>query len=247
MLKPYGDLDFEDAVKVFAKSVQLGVKYGADLIFIETMNDSYETKAALLAAKENSSLPVFVSNAYGADGKLMTGASPSAMIAMLEGMGADAVGVNCSLGPKALAGVVGEYLKYSSLPVILKPNAGLPEAIDGKTVYNVSPKDFASEVASLVSSGALIVGGCCGTTPEYIAATVKATSGINPVQPTKKNITCISSYTHSVEFGECPILIGERINPTGKKRFKEALRENDMDYILKAPWYNRNLRENDRP
>ena len=232
MLKPYGDLDFEDAVKVFAKSVQLGVKYGADLIFIETMNDSYETKAALLAAKENSSLPVFVSNAYGADGKLMTGASPSAMIAMLEGMGADAVGVNCSLGPKALAGVVGEYLKYSSLPVILKPNAGLPEAIDGKTVYNVSPKDFASEVASLVSSGALIVGGCCGTTPEYIAATVKATSGIKPVQPTKKNITCISSYTHSVEFGECPILIGERINPTGKSKLKAALREGNMGYIL---------------
>ena len=113
MLAPYGDLDFEDAVEIFAKTVRLGYKYGADLIFIETMNDSYETKAALLAAKENSDLPVFVSNAYGEDGKLMTGATPGAMIAMLEGMGADAVGINCSLGPKALFEVAEEYLKYA--------------------------------------------------------------------------------------------------------------------------------------
>ena len=233
MLKPYGDLDFEDAVEVFAKSVCLGVKYGADLIFIETMNDSYETKAALLAAKENSSLPVFVSNAYGADGKLMTGATPAAMVAMLEGMGADAIGVNCSLGPKALGSVVSEYLKYSSIPVILKPNAGLPVSVDGKTVYNVSPFEFAEDVKELVESGARIVGGCCGTTPEYIAATVGATKNAVLKDTEKKNISCISSYTHSVEFGSYPILIGERINPTGKKRFKEALRENDMDYILK--------------
>ena len=128
LLKPYGDLDFEDAVDVFAQVVRLGVKYGADLIFIETMNDSYETKAALLAAKENSTLPVFVSNAYGEDGKLMTGASPAAMVAMLEGMGADAIGANCSLGPKQLRGVVEELLSCASVPVMLKPNAGLPAA-----------------------------------------------------------------------------------------------------------------------
>ena len=143
MLAPYGDLDFEDAVEIFAKTVRLGVKYGADLIFIETMADSYETKAALLAAKENASLPVFVSNAYGADGKLMTGANPAAMVAMLEGMGADAIGVNCSLGPKALAPVVEEYLRYASVPVLLKPNAGLPQVVDGKTFYDVSPEEFA--------------------------------------------------------------------------------------------------------
>jgi 5-methyltetrahydrofolate--homocysteine methyltransferase len=233
MLKPYGDLDFEDAVSVFAKTVRLGVKYGADLIFIETMNDSYETKAALLAAKENSSLPVFVSNAYGEDGKLMTGASPAAMIAMLEGMGADAVGVNCSLGPKMLASVVKEYLKYSSLPVILKPNAGLPKSVDGKTVFDVLPDEFAADIAPLVSLGVRAVGGCCGTTPEYIRKTVAATCDILPLQIEKKDISCISSYTHTVEFGNEPILIGERINPTGKKRFKQALKENDIDYILK--------------
>lgn len=233
MLKPYGDLDFEEAVSVFAETVKLGVKYGVDLIFIETMNDSYETKAALLAAKENSSLPVFVSNAYGEDGKLMTGASPEAMVTLLEGMGADAVGMNCSLGPKALSAVAREYLKYASVPVILKPNAGLPKAVDGKTVFDVLPEEFSKEVASLIGEGVRIVGGCCGTTPEYIAKTVEAACEIKPVEIEKKNITAVSSYTHAVTFGNAPVLIGERINPTGKKRFKEALRAHDMDYILK--------------
>lgn len=233
LLKPYGELDFEDAVSIFAETVKLGVKYGADLIFIETMNDSYETKAALLAAKENCDLPVFVSNAYGEDGKLMTGADPAAMIAMLEGMGADAIGVNCSLGPKALAPVVREYLKYSSLPVILKPNAGLPKSVGGDTVYDVSPEDFASEIAALVGEGVRIVGGCCGTTPEYIAHLKRAAEAVDCPPIEKKNFTCASSYTHAVFFGEKPVLIGERINPTGKKRFKEALRAGDMDYILK--------------
>ena len=233
MLKPYGDLDFEDAVSVFAETVKLGVKYGADLIMIETMNDSYETKAALLAAKENSDLPVFVSNAYGEDGKLMTGADPAAMVAMLEGLGAHAVGVNCSLGPKALGGVVEEYLRCASVPVFFKPNAGLPKAVNGKTVYDVLPEEFAEEVAALVRRGVRIAGGCCGTTPEYISATVKACAEIVPVAVEKKNMTCVSSYTHFVVFGEHPILIGERINPTGKKRFKEALKAHDVDYILK--------------
>ncbi len=232
MLKPYGDLDFEDAVEIFAKTVRLGVKYGADLIFIETMNDSYETKAALLAAKENSDLPVFVSNAYGEDQKLMTGASPAAMVAMLEGMGADAIGVNCSLGPKALAGAVREYLEYSSTPVILKPNAGLPKSVGGKTIYDVLPEEFASDVSELVRLGVRAVGGCCGTTPEYISATVNACKDIAPAPVEKKSFTCVSSYTHAVCFGGSPVLIGERINPTGKKRFKEALREHDIDYIL---------------
>ena len=234
MLKPYGDFDFEDAVSVFAETVKLGVKYGADLIFIETMNDSYETKAALLAAKENSDLPVFVSNAYGEDGKLMTGADPAAMVAMLEGMGADAIGVNCSLGPKALMGVAEEYLRYASVPVLLKPNAGLPKAVNGKTVYDVLPDEFAEDVTELIRRGVRLAGGCCGTTPEYISATVKASSHIVPVTIEKKNLTCVSSYTHAVVFGDSPILIGERINPTGKKRFKEALKAHDMDYILKA-------------
>ena len=233
LLKPYGDLDFEDAVEIFAKTVRLGAKYGADLVFIETMNDSYETKAALLAAKENCDLPVFVSNAYGEDGKLMTGATPAAMVAMLGGMGADAIGVNCSLGPKALAPVVEEYLKYASVPVILKPNAGLPKSENGKTVYDITPQEFAAEVCSLIQKGVLIAGGCCGTTPEHISLLTKSGANITPVPVKEKSYTLVSSYTHAVIFGERPVLIGERINPTGKKRFKEALRERDMDYILK--------------
>ena len=233
MLKPYGELDFEDAVNVFAESVRLGVKYGAELFFIETMNDSLETKAALLAVKENSDLPVFVSNAYGEDGKLMTGADPSAMIALLEGMGADAIGVNCSLGPKALTPIVEKYLELSSTPVILKPNAGLPKVVDGKTVFDVLPDEFSADVYNLVLKGVRAVGGCCGTTPDYIKAVKSKVDGFN-VQPiTAKNITCVSSYSHCVSFGDNPVLIGERINPTGKKKFKEALKNNDIDYILK--------------
>ncbi len=233
MLAPLGDLDFEDAVKIFAETVKLGEKYGADLIVIETMNDSYETKAALLAAKENSNLPVFVSNAYSEDGKLMTGASPAAMVALLEGMGADAIGVNCSLGPKALAPIVEEYLKCASVPVLLKPNAGLPCSHCGKTHYDVSAEEFAEDVSALVKKGVRIAGGCCGTTPDYIAKTVEACKNLAPTPIQKKNITSVSSYTHAVIFGDEPILIGERINPTGKKRFKEALKAHDIDYILK--------------
>ena len=232
LLKPFGDFDFEEAVEAFANTVRLGVKYGADLIFIETMNDSYETKAAVLAAKENSDLPIFVSNAYGEDGKLMTGACPSAMVAMLEGLGVDAIGANCSLGPKQLKGVVQELLRFSSVPVILKPNAGLPCACDGETHYDVDAGQFSLDVAEMVKSGVTIVGGCCGTTPEYIKKTVEKTAGIPFIPINKKNDTLVSSYSHTVKIGEKPILIGERINPTGKKRFKQALLENDIDYIL---------------
>ncbi len=233
LLAPLGDLDFEDAVSVFAETVKIGAECGADLIIIETMNDSYETKAALLAAKENSALPVFVMNAYGEDGKLMTGASPEAMVALLEGMGADAIGLNCSLGPRALSGVVEKLISCASVPVIVKPNAGLPKTLGGKTVYDVSPEEFSSVMKEFAANGATILGGCCGTTPEYIKALVSKTKDVNFIPATDKNITAVSSYTHAVIFGESPILIGERINPTGKKRFKQALVENDIDYILR--------------
>ena len=232
LLKPLGDLDFEDAVSVFAKTVRLGAKYGVDLVIIETMNDSYETKAALLAVKENCDLPVIVSNAYGQDGKLMTGATPAAMVALIEGMGADALGANCSLGPRQLRIVAEELLKNASIPVILKPNAGLPKSVDGKTVFDITPQEFADELTDIVKTGVRVCGGCCGTTPEYIKALTDKTAGIQPAPLTKKSLTVVSSYSHAVKFGASPILIGERINPTGKKRFKQALLENDIDYIL---------------
>lgn len=232
LLKPFGDLDFEDAVALFAEEVRLGVKHGVDLVTIETMNDSYETKAALLAVRENCDLPVIVTNAYGADGKLMTGASPEAMCAMLEGMGADVVGANCSLGPQQLFGVMERLLDCASVPAALKPNAGLPRLVEGKTVFDVTPADFARDVAAMVEKGVRVVGGCCGTTPSHIAALAAAIKGRKPLSVTKKTDTVVSSYTHAVTVGDDPVLIGERINPTGKKRFKQALVENDIEYIL---------------
>lgn len=232
MLKPFGDLEFEDAVNAFAPVVRAGVRHGADLIFIETMNDLYETKAALLAAKENSDLPVFVSNAYSENGRLMTGATPAATTAMLEGMGADAIGVNCSMGPAELMPVIEEYLKYASVPVLFKPNAGLPSVVDGKTVFNVGAEEFATVVRQAVKAGVRIMGGCCGTTPEYIAALCRKTEGVVPVPLTRKEYTIVSSYAGVADFGEGPLLIGERINPTGKKRLKQALIDHDMAYIL---------------
>ncbi len=232
LLKPYGDFEFEDAVAVYAKTIKIGSAFDVDYIYIETMNDSLDTKAALLAAKESCDLPVFVSNAYGEDAKLMTGASPAAMVAMLEGMGADVIGANCSLGPKQLKKVVEEYVKYASVPVLLKPNAGLPRSENGVTVYDVFPEEFGLDMKEYAAMGVRVLGGCCGTTPDYIRATVEATRELEPVPVVKKDITFVSSYTHAVEFKDSPILIGERINPTGKKKFKEALRESNIDYIL---------------
>ena len=232
MLQPYGDLPFEDAVSAFAETVRLGAEAGVDLIFIETMNDLYETKAALLAAKENADLPVFVSNAYGADGKLLTGASPAAAVALLESMGADAIGVNCSVGPAALKPVAEEYLRLASVPVLVKPNAGLPKEQNGKTVYDVSPDEFAAVMHGMVADGVRLVGGCCGTTPAYISALHEAVAGLQPAAPVPKTETVACSYAAAVCFDRRPVLIGERINPTGKKRFQQALREHDVAYIL---------------
>lgn len=232
MLKPLGDLDFEDAVRVFAEVVRLGVQGGVDLILIETMNDAYETKAAVLAAKENSHLPVFVTNVYDERGKLMTGADPVSMIALLEGLRVDALGINCSLGPAQMKKLVPVFARYASLPIIVNPNAGLPHSEDGRTIYDVGPEDFAAEMTEIVRLGARIVGGCCGTTPEYMRRMIEQVRAIAPLPLSTKPHTLVSSYTHAVEMGPSPILIGERLNPTGKKRLKEALKREDMGYIL---------------
>ncbi len=232
LLKPLGDLEFEEAVEIFAKTVKLGVKYGADLVLIETMNDSLETKAALLAVKENSDLPVLVCNAYSQDKKLMTGSSPEIMTAMLEAMGADAIGANCSLGPKQLFPIVKEIISCASVPVILKANAGLPREENGKTVFDVDSEEFSEDILKAVNEGVSVIGGCCGTNPEYIQKIYLKTKGLKPKKIEKKNKTVVCSSLKVVEFGKVPILIGERINPTGKKRFKQALLENDINYIL---------------
>ncbi len=232
MLEPLGDMPFEEAVEIFSESISIGAKAGADLVLIETMNDSYEAKAALLAAKESCNLPVFVTCVYDETHKLMTGADPAAMIAMLEGMGADAIGMNCSLGPKQMKDIVPLFAEKSSVSIIVNPNAGLPKTENGKTVFDIDADEFSDIMCDIVKSGATIIGGCCGTTPEHIKKTVEKTKSLPYALPEKKNLTVVSSYTHAVEIGDIPVIIGERINPTGKKRFKQALRENDINYIL---------------
>lgn len=232
LLKPYGTLDFEDAVAVFAQTVKIGKDKGVDLINIETMTDSYETKAAVLAAKENSSLPVFATNVYNESGKLMTGANVTAMVATLEGLGVDALGLNCSLGPKEMKWLVPTFYEYASVPIIVSPNAGLPKTENGETVYDVLPEDFSDEMVEIAKSGAVILGGCCGTTPDYMRCLVEKVSALEPCIVEEKNRTLVSSYTHAVEIGKKPVIIGERINPTGKKLFKQALRDKNIDYVL---------------
>lgn len=232
LLEPLGDLPFEEAVAIYAENVKVAAGCGVDLILIETMNDSYETKAAVLAAKENSNIPVFVTNVYDEGGKLMTGASPEAMIAMLEGLRVDAVGMNCSLGPDKMLPLVKRFAEASSLPIIVNPNAGLPKVENGQTTFTCGSDEFAFLMAQMAECGATILGGCCGTTPEYIEKTVLRTECLSYAVPEKKKATVVSSYTHAVKIDKSPILIGERINPTGKSKLKAALRENDMAYIL---------------
>lgn len=232
MLEPLGDMSFERAVELFSESISLGAKHGADLIIIETMNDSYETKAAVIAAKESCELPVFVSNVFDENKKLMTGADPMAMIAMLEGLRVDAIGMNCSLGPKQMLSVAEEYISYASLPLIVQPNAGMPRTEKGKTVFDITADEFADYAVKMAELGVSVLGGCCGTTPEYIKKVVEKTKDIPYKAPESKNITMVSSYTHTVEIGRVPVLIGERINPTGKSKFKQALRDNNIAYII---------------
>lgn len=232
LLKPLGGLGFEDAVEIFRRTVKAGADAGTDLVFIETMNDIYELKAAVVAAREACGLPVFVSAVFGSDGKMFTGTSPEAFVALAEGLGVDALGINCSLAPAEMAETVERILKVSSTPVIVKPNAGLPQETGGKTVYSLGSNGFAEQMKPLVEAGARVIGGCCGTTPEYIKKLVTATKNIDVKPVESKGLTVVSSYTQARYFGHIPVLIGERINPTGKKRLKQALKENDIAYVL---------------
>ena len=232
LLQPLGDLSFDDAYDIFKEIVVAAEEGGADFIHIETMSDTLEVKAAVLAAKENTALPVFATVTFDQTGKMLTGGNVEAIVALLEGLGVDALGVNCGLGPFQLEQVVADFLRAASVPVIIQPNAGLPRQEKGETVYDVSPEDFAKKVREFAEAGAWLVGGCCGTTPEHIRLLVNECSGITPKPLTDKGRTVVSSYTHAVEIADDPIIIGERINPTGKSRFKQALRDHDMDYIL---------------
>lgn len=233
LLKPLGDLSFEDAYETFKEVIVYGQKAGVDLIHIETMSDTYEVKAAVLAAKENTSLPVFATMIFDERGKLLTGGDILSVVALLEGLGVDALGINCGMGPEQMLPILKQIRDYTSLPIIVKPNAGLPKQKDGNTYYDVVPERFAKALQDIVKNGACVIGGCCGTTPEHIRFMVEACQGMQIQPPTRKDRTVVSSYGKAVELGDVPLIIGERINPTGKKKLKEALKNHDLDYILK--------------
>lgn len=240
LLEPTGSLTFEEAYDIYREIVEAGKD--ADLIIIETMTDLYETKAAVLAAKENSDLPVFVTMTFEENGRTFTGCSVSAMCLTLCGLGVDALGVNCSLGPKDLVPIVEEISKWSDVPIIVKPNAGLPDPVTN--TYNVDPVEFANSCSAMLPCGAQILGGCCGTNPSYIAALKQMLDSVRrnkggediasiqfPNSRARIHDMAICSPLKTVVVSE-PRIIGERINPTGKKRFRQALKEEDMDYIL---------------
>lgn len=233
LMKPLGDLGFEQAYEAFKEMALAGAKAGADFIIIETMSDTYECKAAVLAAKENTDLPVFVTMIFDENGKLLTGGDIAAAVALLEGLRVDALGFNCGLGPQQMKQLLPELKRCCSVPVIVNPNAGLPHSVEGRTVFDVKPPEFAGVMEEIAKGGAWMIGGCCGTTPEHIAQMAARCKHIAPSPLIHRSETVVSSYSKAVVFGRKPVLIGERINPTGKSRFKQALRENDMEYILR--------------
>ncbi len=232
LLEPMGDLSFDRAVELFGEAMAAGEKAGGDLILIETMSDSYEAKAAVIAAKEYTSLPVIVTTVYDQKGKLLTGGNVDSTVAMLEGLGVDALGMNCGMGPDLMLPMVERMVEVASVPIVVNPNAGLPRTENGKTVFDVTPEEFSDVMCQIADLGVQVLGGCCGTTPEHIRQTVEKVKKRTFKPNTEKNLTVVTSFCQAVTCDKRPIIIGERINPTGKKRFKQALRDADMDYIL---------------
>ncbi|MDR1801302.1 MAG: homocysteine S-methyltransferase family protein [Lachnospiraceae bacterium] len=233
LLKPMGELDFEEAVSVFKEVIEIGVATGVDGIYIETMSDTYELKAAVLAAKEVCDLPVFATVVLDENGRLLTGADIRTVIALLEGLRVDALGINCGLGPKTMLPFVKEVISASSIPVIMKPNAGLPVSREGETYYDIGAEEFAGYIKEAIESGAALVGGCCGTMPCHIKAVYDLCHQLKVLPIVEKGETIVSSGSVSKAINERPVIIGERLNPTGKKALKEAIKLKDYAYLVK--------------
>ena len=235
LLAPMGTLSFEEAYELFAEQARAAAAAGCDLIVVETMADLREAKAAVLAATAETDLPVFVTMTFGEDGRTFLGTTPAIAAMTLSSLGAAAVGMNCSLGPDELAALVAEMAPHVRCPLMVQPNAGLPRVEDGRTVYDVTPEEFARSMEGILDAGATIVGGCCGTDPSFISALSGLLVGRKPVSPARTESFCVTSAQEAVvlEHGERRVaVIGERINPTGKKRLKEALRAGDFDYVV---------------
>ncbi len=230
LLEPFGDLPFEDAYELFKEIVVAG-RDRADLVIIETMTDIYEVKAAMLAVKENSDLPMIVTCTFDANGRMLTGSSIEAAMTLVESLGAAAVGINCSLGPEQMEKFVPRLLKSTNLPVVVNPNAGLPVMVDGKTTYPVGAEEFSEYAKKFYALGVAVFGGCCGTTPDHIRAVGEIVKGKPVISSEKPARTVISSHRKVVMIGARPVLIGERINPTGKPDMEEMLRDEDYDSL----------------
>lgn len=232
LLEPMGTLSFDKAINIFKRQIKVGVDSGVDIILIETMTDLYEMKAAIIAAKESSDIPIFATMTFEEDGRTFTGCLPESMAITLEGLGVDAVGVNCSLEPSELNNIVKNIINNTNLPVIVQPNAGLPNIIERKAVYDITEKEFSNSVRELVDMGVSIIGGCCGTTPSFIEELSKIAKDKRKVNRREVIKYAVASPYKVVEINEVRV-VGERINPTGKKRFKKAIIDKDMDYILR--------------
>lgn len=233
LLEPVGSLSFEEAYDMFAVQVKAGTEAGADLVIVETMSDLLEIKAAILAVKENSSLPVIATMTFESDGKTFLGTDAKTAAIALTSFGADAVGVNCSLGPKELSPVIDIFTEYADVPVAMQPNAGLPVIENGETKYKITPDEFAESSAEKTEKGVKIFGGCCGTTPAHIKALSERLKDLKPVTLPEKHFTAVTSGRNTVILdGHNSAVIGERINPTGKKKLKEALRNRNFDYVI---------------
>lgn len=233
LMAPMGTLSFETAYDVFKEQAVLAEQAGADVIILETISDLLEAKAAILAIKENTQLPIFCTMTFQEDGRTFVGTDPLTAVLTLQSLGVDAVGVNCSLGPNELLPVVSEMIPYAKIPFMVQANAGLPEMENGRTVYRISPEVYGEAVKEMLEKGVKIVGGCCGTTPEFISVLRKLIDGTPLIDTKVKTVTAVTSGNQTVILNDGLHLIGERINPTGKKRLKEALRKNEISYLLK--------------
>ena len=232
-LYPLGDLMFEDLVDVYKEQAKIIAEAGADLFVVETMMSLQECRAAVLAIREVCDLPVMVSLTYNEDGRTLYGTDPVTAVVVMQSLGADAVGMNCSTGPEAMLEPIAKMAEYAAIPLLAKPNAGMPELIDGQTVFNVEPEEFAEVGKKLVEEGAAIIGGCCGTTPEHIRALKEAVKGIPVKAPLQTKRRMLTSERKSVEItldGRF-MVIGERINPTGKKKLQAELKEGSLNLV----------------
>ena len=232
LLEPMGDLAFNDAVEVFKEIIKAGAEAGGDVVVIETMSDSYEAKAAVVAAHEVCDLPVIVTMVYDETGKLLTGGGVEGTVAMLEGLKVDAIGINCGFGPKQMLPIAERLVKCCSLPIVVNPNAGLPRTENGQTVYDVDPEEFAEIMVEIAKLGVHVMGGCCGTTPDHISTMINKVKALPFTKPVTKNFTYVTSFADCVEIGRKPVVIGERINPTGKKKLQQALRDKRISWTL---------------